>query len=360
MNFFRFITMKDPHGSLGFENRIRFDFTNNFLDKLKFTRDYCKNNNIVDVIATGDIIDSSYEDKWTFKKYRLNKRAYSQYKDENIKFHSNVGNHDLFHGLEDSENTIFGEMVLDGVVNNITQCPIIKEDETSKIIIQGIDYSHHDKRVLEKIKEVNNDINDKPTYKVIVLHSNVTPNEVANITNFTYKSLIEKFTDIDMFICGHYHVGYPTAKLKRPNGKEAIFINNWNFIRVVRDYEVELDEHTPEIEDVQIIFDEQKNKFIVKTETIEVPHREYKDTFRTKAIDLLKKSKAQIFNFFENISFNEIKDTSNQSDEKLLDDFKNSEIKDVIERNNCTKEEAELLINKSYLLAIEYLNNAKK
>jgi hypothetical protein len=358
MNF-RFATMKDPHGSLGFENRIRFDFASNFLDKLKFTREYCKENQITDMIATGDIIDSSYEDKWTFKKYRLNKRAYSQYKEEGIDFHSNVGNHDLFHGLEDSENTIFGEMVLDGVVNNLTQCPIIKEDELSKIIIQGIDYSNHEKRVLEKIQEVNDQINNKPTYKVIVLHSNVTPDEVTNITDFTYKSLIEKFTDIDMFICGHYHVGYPTAKIKRPNGKEAIFINNWNFVRVVRDYEVELNEHTPEIEDVQINFNIDRQMFDVITKTIEVPHREYKDTFRTKAIDLLKKSKAQLFNFFENISFDEIKENTKQSDEVLIDEFKTAEIEEVMNRNKCTKEEAELLINKSYLTAIEYLNNAK-
>ena len=339
-----FITMKDPHLSFGFQNRIRENYEKHILQKLEYVKGYCTSNNIKNVIFTGDVFDSSTEDKWSFKKYRKNKRVLENFKGTDLKLYSNVGNHDMFHGYEDSDNTIFGEMVHDNILTNITESPIIVQEDNSIIKIQGVDYSNEHNVVLDKIR-----IFDEETYpgidmfKVAVLHSNVTPVEVARVTDFTYGSLAKQFPDIDVFILGHYHVGYDTTVYQRSDGKEVTFINNWNFTRVVRDYEVELDEHSPEFEHVQIQYDKIVQKFKFTYDTIKVPFVKYDEAFSAKDIDILKKSKKEIFNFFENINFEDIKVDSKKTDDDL--------ISKIVEENDYDEDAMQC--------TLEYLNNAQ-
>lgn len=339
-----FITMKDPHFSFGFQNRIRTAYEKHILSKLGFVQGYCQENNVQKVLFTGDVFDSSKEDVWSFKKYRKNKRILEMFKKAGIELFSNVGNHDMFHGYENSEETIFGEMVHDGILNNVTKEPIVVTEGNVVIKVQGIDYSNEDNTILEHLRHFDEEAYPGyQVFKIVVLHSNITPSEVNNVTDFTYASLATKFSDIDMFICGHYHIGYDTTTMKRENGKDAIFINNWNFTRVVRDYEVELDEHSPEFEHVQINYDKITEKFIVETKNIKVPFVPYKEAFASKVVDLLKKSKKEIFNFFDNINFDDVKEDSRSSDEELF--------KKIQEKNGFSDE--------AILEATTYLNNAK-
>jgi len=315
-----FITLKDPHLSFGFQNRIRKGYEKQVLSKLDFVQDYCQKNKIGKIIFTGDVFDSSKEDVWSFKKYRKNKRVLEMFTNNNIKLFSNVGNHDMFHGYENSEETIFGEMVHDNILNNITEEPISQAEDGNIIKIQGIDYSNDSNTILENLRVFDEQIfPGNKVYKVCILHSNITPGDVKHVTDFTYTNLKNSYPDIDMFICGHYHIGYPTTRLPRANGqKEAIFINNWNFTRVVRDYEVELDEHTPEFEHIQIRFDKINQEFITELKTVQVPFVPYKDAFISKVIDLLKKSKKEIFTFFASINFEDVKEDIKSTDEDLL------------------------------------------
>ncbi|MFA7129355.1 MAG: hypothetical protein WC136_09315 [Sphaerochaeta sp.] len=327
---YNFVTLKDPHLSFGFQNKIRTNYEGDVLKKFEYLKNYCVLNNIQDCVFTGDVFDSSHEDKWSFKKFRKNKRVLEDLK-TSLSLFSNVGNHDMFHGYEGSDETVFGEMVHDGVLQNITTDPIIKDN----MILLGIDYHHNYNDVLAKLKEAN-----ELPYKTIcvVLHSNITPSEVENISNDSYVSLSTTFPNIDMFICGHYHVGYKTTKIDR-DLKPAYFVNNWNFTRVVRDYETELDEHIPEFEHVTI--DTISGQIMCKT--IQIPFTPYKDAFIPKLVQLLVKTKKEIFDFFNSINIEDIKNSSENDDEAL--------IKKIQAKNNYSDE--------SIIKAIEYLNSQK-
>lgn len=341
-----FITIKDPHFSFGFMNKIRNNYERDILKKLDFVKGYCSANTINKIFFTGDVFDSSTEDKWSFKKYRKNKRVIESIGvDVGVELYSNVGNHDMFHGFEGSNETIFGEMVHDASLYNITDHPLLIREDNLIIKVQGVDYSVDKNIVLENIRIFDEEsYPGMEMYKIAILHSNITPDEVSKITDFTYRNLADTFPDIDMFICGHYHLGYPTLVMERePDQKSVTFVNNWNFTRVVRDYEVELDEHTPEFDHINVSYDFINQKFVSTCTTVKVPFLSYDETFIAKAIDLLKKSAAEIFSFFKKIKFDEAKLHSKSSDEELIEEFK----------SNHSFSDAGIL------KAISYLNEAK-
>ena len=344
-----FISMKDPHFAFGFSNRIRYDYENDVDKKILFTRNYLVEKNIHDVVMTGDIIDSSYEDKWSFKKYRVNKRRFQSWADV-ATLRSNVGNHDYFHGFENTENTIFGELVDEEIISNLTKAPVIQDYADHALIIQGIDYGFSKEQVEVHLSELNNKFCEIPnytTFKVAVMHSNVTPKEVEHITDFTYKYLAETYPDIDVFICGHYHLGYKTVTAAREGGKNVTFVNNWNFTRVVRDYEVEMDDHTPEFEHIKIDWSETEKRFIFLCGTIKVPHKPYDETFRAKEVSLLRKTNAEKFNFFDEINI-----------ETLLADQDLSDEEHIKLLNSKRTEKGYMPFSTEVLnKAIEYLNN---
>ena len=310
----RFCSIKDPHLSLGFQNRIRKNYEKDIKNKFDYVLGYCKNNNISNIIFTGDVFDSSKEDNWTFKKYKKNKRLLEMFKRNNIRLNSIVGNHDMFHGFETSDDTVFGEMVNDEILYNLTKDSLIEEEIDYKIAIYGIDYHNDENTVLEKIKIINDIKEDKSSFKAIVLHSNVTPDEVKYVTDFSYDKLTQEFPDIDMFIFGHYHVGYDTTTIKRAEGKDTIMINNYNFTRVVRDYETQLDEHSPEMEDVNIQYI--NGAFKVNTDTIQVPFNDYDSAFIAKSIEEV----IDISSFFNEVNIDDIKKMGVQ-DDVILDNI---------------------------------------
>lgn len=342
-----FVSIKDLHLSFGFQNRIRTNYEKHITSKLEFVTGYCNANNITNIILTGDVVDSSTEDKWSFKKFIKNKRVLEKTSDYGkIDIYSNVGNHDMFHGYEGTAETIFGEMVHDGVLKNLTNHPIIKKDtKGNTIIIQGIDYSNEKNIILDKLRVLDEMDFLGQTFKVAVLHSNISP-ESDLMIDFTYDALAEKFIDIDMFICGHYHIGYPTATIERPNNsKPAIFVNNWNFTRVVRDYETKLDSHTPEFEHISIYFDDIKNEFVCKYKTQKVDFVKYDIAFIPNAIKMLGQlAAAESFNFFKTVNFEEVKTNSKLTDDELLEKIK----------------ETGTFKDSSYLKCLQYLNDVKK
>lgn len=310
----KFISLKDPHLSLGFQNRIRIDYQRDILQKLEFLKSYISTNNINGIIFTGDITDSNYDKKWSFRQYVKNKRAFQSLKvsDETL-IMSPVGNHDMFNGVEDSYDTVFDELVKESVIINITDTPRVFEPvnstSTTRVKIYGVNFSNNKETIRDALRAINLDsflnIN---YYKIVVMHNNLTP-ETEQLTEFRYDELVEEFPNINMFIAGHYHIGFPTKKIK-----DTVFINNWNLTRVVRDYKVTLDKHTPEFE--EIIFDDELK--LISTKTIKIPFRPFEETFIPNIENVIKKSKQEIFEFF-NIDFEEI--ISKQSDEEILNQF---------------------------------------
>lgn len=319
---FKFLSIKDPHFQYGFMSKIRKDYERDKDNKLEFINNFCKENEIYDIIFTGDVLDKSSK-KWSFKQYGLNKRKLNKLRttdSKRIKLYSNVGNHDMENGLENPDvtdhivTTVFEELVYDEVLNNITREPLINND----VMIYGINFSADKNIILNELERINN-INSNDKCKIVIMHSNVTPDE-ERLTDFLYKDLAERFEDIDIFINGHYHIGFDTKLIQRPRGKKAYFVNNWNLCRVMRDYDVTLNKHNVNMEYIQIgdieeIGNIKQRKIIIQS--IDIPHLTYEEAFNIKNINLLKKTKDEVFEFFENNKIQELA-SFKDSDETLL------------------------------------------
>lgn len=345
-----FISLKDPHMNFGFANRIRYNHLHDLTTKLNFVRDWGNRNNVKTIVATGDVVDTNEEAKWSFKQYVLNKNELLKFKQDGFQIWSPAGNHDMFNGMAQTNETVFGEFVREGVINHLSSTPICKtfrapDNLDKEVVVYGVDYSKHKEIVQKALKEIN-DYKRGTQLKIVVFHSHCTPSEVA-ITDFTYESLIKDYPNIDTFICGHYHGGFPTSAFfqKDDTGKDTaqhvMIVNNWSFQRVVRDYYNELDIHVPEFEYIKIGWSIVTNNFIMSRETIKIPCKPYNETFKPKAVELLKLTKKEQFEFFERINFEEIP-TGNDD----LETIQNISIKENISTE---------VVN----LAISYLNNVK-
>ena len=314
---FEFISLKDPHMNFGFANRIRYNHQLDLTGKLDFVRTWCKNKNVQNIIATGDLTDTNEEKKWSFNQYVLNKNELLKFKADGITIWSPAGNHDMFNGMVQTNNTVFGEFTREGVIKHISKEPIYKaipiDNLTKNIVCFGVDYAKHKEHVQANLKIINDYNIPGQSIKMVVFHSHCTPAEIA-VTDFTYDSLAKDYPDIDVFICGHYHGGFPTTLIPKSNipinngsnKNNTLIINNWSFQRVVRDYYNELDIHTPEFEYIKIGWSVVTNDFIIGRETIKIPCKSYNETFKPKAVELLKLTKREQFEFFEKINFEDI------------------------------------------------------
>lgn len=344
-----FVTIKDPHMNFGFANRIRYNHQVDLSSKLDFVRNWCTYRNIKNLIATGDVTDTNEEKKWSFNQYVVNKIELLKFKEAGITIWSPAGNHDMFNGMAQTSNTVFGEFVREDVIKHLTGTPLYKafniiEDgitKTKNIVIFGIDYNKHKEVIEANLKAINDYNVNGECLKMVVFHSHVTPAEIA-VTEFTNKNLIETYKDIDIFICGHYHGGFPTVTDFKDGGLKknySMVINNWSFQRVVRDYYNEMDIHIPEFEYVKIGWSIVSNDFIVGRETIKIPCKSYSETFKPKAVELLKLTKKEQFEFFEKINFDELPVGSDD-----IETLKNISEKDGFQPNVVIK-------------AVEYLNS---
>ncbi len=347
---FEFVSMKDPHMNFGFANRIRFDHQTDLTNKLNFTRQWCKERNIQNIVMTGDVTDTNEEKKWSFNQYVLNKLELLKFKEDGITIWSPAGNHDMFNGMVQTDNTVFGEFVREDVLKHLTRAPIIKvfrgpDNRDRNIFIVGIDYSKHKEVVQQELKRIN-DYQSFGILKIVVFHSHCTPAEIA-VTDFTYEELVKTYTNIDMFICGHYHGGFPSYTFfrKNPDGSDTSqhvkIVNNWSFQRVIRDYYNEMNVHTPEFEHIKIAWSHSTNDFIMSTETIRIPCKKYEDAFKPKMVELIKLTKKEHFEFFDKINFEEIPTGSD----------------DIETINNLAKKEE--FSPEVVALAIHYLNNVE-
>jgi len=314
---FELITVKDPHFAYGFKNMIRKNYERDMDNKLEFINNYCKDNNIDTMLATGDICDKNTK-KFSTKQYGTLKRKIRNNLNQ-INLISNVGNHDMENGLEIQEETeeyttVFDELCDDNLLQNITRKPFIN----NLVYIQGVDFNSDREIVLENIKQFNEkDVNG--LCKIIVLHSNVTPGDEKK-TQFTYTQLMQDFEDIDIFVNGHYHIGYPTKVMPRMRGKIAYFINNWNLHRVMRDYDVSLNEHNVNMSHVKIGVPINNGGVIqhqISIKDVDIPHLSYEEAFEIKNIDLLVKTEDEIFDFFQKNNFDDLS-TFRKTDSELI------------------------------------------
>ena len=282
----KILVTKDEHLQLGFRNKFRNPgWEKDIFFKHKFIINYMLENNIEYKLTTGDILDK--QTKWSFNQYLENKKILDLYKEAKIKVISIAGNHDMMEGRQNTDESVFQEYVNQNLINHINE---EKSMEIDNVRLHGIDYK--DPAIVEKndffnlIKKIKT---EKDKSNILVIHQNITP-EKERVTDFTYDEIsrVCKNQGINILICGHYHIGYPTI-----NMNDVIIINPWNLWRVVRDYEVQQDNHTPEFVVIDINDD-------IKYEHVIVPHKKYHEAFNIMEVDTYNKIKKQ-FNFIQNI-----------------------------------------------------------
>jgi len=319
----KFLITKDEHLMQGFRNKFRKPgWEEDVIKKHKFIIDYMIKNKIKYKITTGDIFDK--QKSWTFKQFIANKKILEMYKNEGLEIISIAGNHDMIEGRLDIKDSPFEEMVKDELINYIGNKSLIFRNENECVEVQGIDYRYiNDLYTKEDFFNEILDLhwNDDSIFRILVLHQNITP-EPERVTEFTYKELSEiaQKRKINTIICGHYHIGFEPQEINN-----VLFINPWNLWRVVRDYNVKEELHTPEF----YVLDTKNNSL----ERIVVPHKTYIQAFDLKEIEFYKKIKKENKHFFEFAkSFKNLSNIEDENDLQILQNF----ISEIKEKYNLT------------------------
>lgn len=298
---------KDMHLNLGFKNKIRYNHAKDLTSKLDWLIQYCVTNKCF-FVTTGDLSDVHDGKKWPFNCYVENKRQLEKFRTNGVAFYSIEGNHDYSNGIKKHKNTntVFQEFVREGVVQDLTENPIGFKTSSGKIIkLMGVDYEYDLANVEHYLETINSQEKTDDDLFLVVLHAHVTPTNLGSTTDFAYDDLIEKYPNIDGYICGHYHGGFPTESRKSSTGKKHLFVNNWNFQRMVRDHYNLDNTHTPEIEHI-VIGEDKDGNLILTSKTVQIPCGSFDDTFKPKVVEILKQSKADIFEFFDKVNFDDL------------------------------------------------------
>lgn len=333
----KFGFVKDPHQMFGFKNNIRQSgWEQDIEQKLVFIKDQLLSRNITTLIFSGDLLDRQHAKDWSFKLYLKNAEILEKIFVKNgIDIYSIQGNHDMFDGHETIEGTVFGKLIADGILKRISiQSPLVFSEENKTLEIFGIDYHFNKENTLAELHAINSRVVPLPNHQLkvaVVMHNNITP-QPERVSDFTYDYLSTTFTNIDIFLCGHYHIGFPTICVNN-----TTFVNPWNMTRVVRDYDVKLDHHEPEM----VICD----PFADSYEHIKLPIKKFSDAFKPEVVNLLENSNK--FQFFEEIT--------TESFEELLKSEKDEEILQGLVQKYLQEypvEERE----KIYKIALSYLN----
>jgi len=341
MTSHKIAVIKDTHLMFGFSNNIRKpavsgqSWSKDIELKLLFISEEMMKRGITKLVVTGDLLNHSDKNSWSFRKFLMNKEVLQNiFVEKGINIYSVQGNHDMFDGLKTTNNTVFGELCNDGIINHLTENPIIiKAHEQFKIY--GIDYNFTKEEQEASFQKIN-DLSSEHEITCVVSHTNISPNQ-EQFVDFTYNELSTKFPNIKVHICGHYHIGYEP---KIVNG--VVFINPWNMTRVVRDYQVKLDNHIPQL--VFLNFNNFSTSDLNWVETVNIPHKPFVDAFNQETVSILEESEK--FKFFEGVSEIDLDIIAEDVDNDQL-------IRLIINKNIDNISDKEKLLVKT----IEYLNS---
>lgn len=307
VNNFNYIVVKDPHFMFGFRNNIRKHGWERVIDsKLEQIQQYALANNITNIFFTGDVFEKSKKKDWSFNQLQQNRERLQRFKNLGLTVYSNMGNHDYFDGYEGPMGTVFGEMVDLNLIQYIgSDMPPINFPVGEKVVsLFGIDHHQSTDRVLDQMQRVS--MAEGSDVKVLLMHSNVTDSQ-TRLTDFTYEQL-SKYP-IDIINCGHWHLEPEGGSIQQVSGTH--FLNPWNLTRVMRDYHVKLDEHTPSFIHANIVFVGDEPKFEFKE--IHLNTLPFSEAFNIDVINLLQELGKGSFQFFENVSLDQDEDMNDDS-----------------------------------------------
>jgi calcineurin-like phosphoesterase len=303
---YRFITIKDPHLLYGFDKPsvrkgTNDDFISNLDAKWDFVRKYCRENKIKDIYFTGDLFEEQKGEKWKLPTLNeMEKKFFIPMRDAKLNLYTIYGNHDYFNGnYQDKNSTALGYFERLGYIKTFDKDEVIEKEN---VRIYGIGYLRDNNELINQLTILNDSL-DTQKINVCFLHENFAPNEDKIKGVYGYSALVP-FTNVDIFVLGHYHNGFaPTLQ-----GKTHI-INDWNYFRMSREYSVRNDEHIPSFSDINV--DAQGN-IEIKT-VIYKDFIPYEEAFNAVEIN----SKKLTSNSYSSIeAFNELGEAS-ENKEKL-------------------------------------------
>lgn len=113
------------------------NYAESVLKKLSWVKDYCHERRIHDVVFLGDFFDTPTV-AWSLFTQVM--QILQGMKDLNIRCHAIVGNHDIrYDRLETLNETSLGVLFLAGLLNRLSEHPILLSSDGSKIV--GFDYT---------------------------------------------------------------------------------------------------------------------------------------------------------------------------------------------------------------------------
>lgn len=299
------ITIKDPHFRVGFEPpKSRTDnYIETITNKVTQITEYAVSNGIDYLIITGDLLDKKYKSLYNINSFYQNLELIKKLCKPFKKVFVIPGNHDLpFNNYKNLSDSIYNMIVTH--IDNMVDVSF-KHYETEDYVISGIPFIQEG--TMEQIKKVNEVKTDK--IHLCVLHEHFVPieddlKELKFTTFYQYEDL-PQFTNIDIFIFGHLHKGFPLKYyFKKGTEDKQWYVNTWSLYRLSRNYYSLNDLHTPEFcvirgRDLHIetlnfksfeecFIQEEINKELEKNDTIEKAINKFRNLslYKENEIDL--------------------------------------------------------------------------
>lgn len=253
------LNIKDPHfRGTGFKapaGRDPEDFEKDINSKVDQIVDICLKEGIHLITISGDLNDIKETARYTKNQIMPIYKILQRLKDSTIlKLIITIsGNHDLPNSSRQMKSKSVYHMFQElGVITDVSDARLELKCKGFIATFKGFDYVNRLSVLNSELKNYNQTLSkEKRGYlHTVLIHehllkkSDLNKNESRYLGNrFTYGYVNKKYPNINCFVAGHYHKGYPTFKFS--NG--TVIINNWNLTRLSRNYYVLNGSHTPNV-----------------------------------------------------------------------------------------------------------------
>lgn len=322
-----FIIIKDPHFRFGRKKPVgrKLSFFDEISDKIDFIINYCKEHKVENILFTGDILDQKDPSKYSFPVYRKIICELERFTNSGLTLFSIMGNHDTVDGQ--SELSVYTELVKRGLITDLSY-DLGSDPYTGRgFTIFGISHKYdlsEFESVLTRIESLSKREAQEWYLPVLVIHQNVAPNITSFIEEkfitYNYSQLHDMAPSVGVWICGHYHKGYPIEKIAN-----STFLSPYSLTRLSRGEPIK--DHIPQM--IHANFGRREFN------TIDIPCRSYGEAFDLEEVEQISKVYSEI-----NLDF--IQDIKGLSqDNKITLDEIPDEIKSRVEEY-LNKAEGEL------------------
>lgn len=308
---FKSLNIKDSHFRLGFKapkGRDEEEFEKDVFSKVEQICKICIENKVHIITIAGDVFDIKEASRYTIVQLTLLHKILTMLRESTIMkmIVTIAGNHDLPNSSRAmKEKSVYGYFKRIGLLTDIHDTELVFTNKSFNISYYGLDYNNKLSELNKEMAKYDSKTKPDNTYRNILIHEHLLKKddlktrEAKYLGNrFTYGWALKKYPTIDVFIAGHYHYGYPTFK----NRDGRIIINNWNLIRLARNYYVLNGKHIPNV----VITTYTKND--ISTEDISLKVREYAKAINIEELEEVSDDILDVQEFVDRINNSSVSD----------------------------------------------------